>query len=238
MDENLYILVAAYEDEKKVLEEIIRQYLREEDLKYAYQNQKALMRVNKNIRTLKVLENPFFEIMEMQHRLIKYWEEQLAESQQNRHPTDYIIENLEHHKRELAKLEAEHLQSKPVKTVNAIDQAFSELFGCKIKYLKIHITRQEVFYFKFTYTRKKLQITIPFIKGLCKTWILNKQNVKALIILGFTLSKSGNRLSMSLKGDNEQILFGFKTLFSRIMFDVFHVSEFRDQSFIEYGPSV
>lgn len=237
MDENLYILMAAYEDEKKVLEEIIRQYLGEEDLKYAYQNQKALMRVNKNIHTLKVLENPFFEMMEMQRRLIKYWEEQLAESEQNRHPPDYIIENLEHHKRELSKLESAHPQSQQVETINTIDLAFSELFGYKIKYFKIHIMRREIFYFKFKFTRKTLQITIPFIKSLCQTWILNKQKVKALIILGFTLSKSGNRLSMSLKGDKDQLLFRFKTLFSRIMFDVFYVSEFRDQSAIEYGPS-
>jgi hypothetical protein len=238
MEENLRILMAAFEDEKKALEEVIQQYLSEDEFKYAYYHHKALMRLQKNIYTLKVFENPFLDFIEFNEKEVKFWEEHLKNAQLNGYPLDFIVKNLEHHKRQLAKFEEELLQSKQIKKENTIDQAFSELFGNRIKYFIIHLTRQEPLLFKFTFTRKTLQITMPLIKTLRKTWYLKKRNLKALIHLGFTLSKSGNNLKLSIKGDKDQIIAKFKVLFSRIVFDVFYVNEFKNQSAIEFGPPV
>lgn len=238
MDENFYILMAAYEDEKKALEEFIRQYLSEDEFKYAYYHQKALMRLKKNIYTLKVFENPFLYYMEFHEKTVKLWDDHLRKAEQNGYPKDFILNNLEHHKRELAKFEEKLLQSKQSITESTIDQAFSELFENRIKYFKIHLTRQEPLLFKFTFTRKTLHITMPLIKTFSKTWYLKKRNLKALIHLGFTLSKNGNNLKLSKKGDKDQIIAEFKVLFSRIVFDVFYVTEFKDQSVVEFGPPV
>ena len=237
MEENLHILMAAYEDEKKALEEIIRQYLSEDEFKYAYYHHKALMRLQKNIYTLKVFENPFLDYTEFHEKEVKFWEERLRNAEVNGYPMDFIVNNLEHHKRELAKFEEKLLLSKQVKTENTIDQAFSELFGQKIKYFKIHLTRKEAFYFKFTFTDKTLQIKMPFIDIIRKDYLRN-QTVKGLIRSGFTLSKKGTKLKLSLKGDQDQILSKFKVLFSRIVFEVLFVNEFRNQSAVEFGPPV
>ena len=131
MEENLHILMAAYEDEKKALEEIIRQYLSEDEFKYAYYHHKALMRLQKNIYTLKVFENPFLNFIEFHEKAVRIWEEHLRNAEVNGYPMDFIVNNLEHHKRELAKFEEKLLLSKQVKTENTIDRVFQNYSGRK-----------------------------------------------------------------------------------------------------------
>lgn len=237
IEEDLGILIAAYEDDKKELEEIIRQYLSEDDLEFAYYHHKALMIIKKNINTLKRIENPFYFLTELHQKAVKKWEDKLKEAEPIGLPTEFILLNIEHHKREIEKLETELMNSKQIQADNIIEQALSELFANKIKYFKVHLTRKEVFYFKFTFTRKSLNITIPFIKALLTNYI-RQQNVKGLINMGFVLSKSGNRLKITLTGDRDQILAKFKILFSRIIFDVLYITEFRNQGAIELGPLV
>ena len=78
---------------------------------------------------------------------------------------------------------------------------------------------------------------MPFIDIIRKNYLRN-QTVKRLIRLGFTLSKKGKKLTLFLTGDQDQILSKFKVLFSRIVFEVLFVNEFRNQSAVEFGPPV
>lgn len=84
----------SYEEERRNLEEFIRQFLSEDELKYAHYHHKALIRLNKNIGTLKTLENPIFYLTEMHQDMIRMWEENLKEAQLDGLPTDYISQNL------------------------------------------------------------------------------------------------------------------------------------------------
>jgi len=216
---------------------LIQVYLKEEEYRFAHYHQAALRRINKNIHTLRIFENPLLDKTEWHRKSLTIWEDMLGTVGLPDEQKLRILQQIEQEKDAFRKLEEASVQSKTIPPENTMDQALSDLFSHRIPYFKLHLTQKNTFYFKFRYAKRTLFITMPFIKNLTRRFHLNKKKIKALTILGFALSKGGNKLSKTLKGDTDEISKQAKVLLSRIVFDIFYVQEFDDQSAIEFGPS-
>jgi hypothetical protein len=237
MEETLRILISAYEEEKRTLESSIKQYLEEEEYILASYHRNAAHRVNRHLQILKSIDNPFAGKIKNLKAGLNQLENGLGHGDVF-YPREKMEESIRQIKELISQLEEKAKYSKLNIVDNIFDKAFDELFRRKIRYFKIHLNREAGFHFKISYSNKLLSLTFPNIRDLEKNQKLHYGQKGKLIAKGFILSKSGNRLSLVIPGDKNQIITKFNMLFSRIIFEVFISQNFEDRSAIEFGPSI
>ncbi len=238
MEENLRILLSAYEEEKNALKELLKQDLSEEEYLMAYYHKEALHRTDREIQILKGIDNPFADNISHCYSTARSYEIMLEGAKLMSHPTEGIYRMISHYKEQARQFEELTKQVKQRTPLNIIHHGFNQLFQRKIGYFIIYLNRETGLSIKLTCTNKKLLVVMPDIKKLQKAWIISHREIEAMERMDFRLSGKGNKLTRIIHGSSEQILSAFDFLISKIVFDIFYGKRSEDKGAVEFGPPV
>ena len=231
MDDQLKILITIYEKEKARLEKAIGECINDWEYLIAHYHSKALGKVNRELQTLKGLDDNLYEKKHLKKTTIESLEKMLNK-EDIIFTNDILLKIIEENKRELEKLN--QLPSKRTNESLLLENALIDLFNRKIKNLRLVLLKEKELFLMFHYSNKTLKVILPGIKKHISKWILSQDQLNSIEKLCFKLSKNENKLILIINGLQEKILQELKIILSRIVFQVFFYREFSNDSFLEY----
>ncbi len=104
----------------------------------------------------------------------------------------------------------------------------------KIKNLKLILKKADNLFLAFSYSKKTLKVTLPYVKQHSKKGLFYAENIGALKNLGFHLSENETKLTLSITGEKEEIISRLKRILSKIVFDIFRYKAFDEECCIQY----
>lgn len=235
MDSQLTLLISFYEEEKAQLQKDLEVYLIEKEYLMAHYKSAALGKVNRKLWVLHNMDDTLYSRKSLLRDRIEAMEKGMA-SEAFLNMQEVLNEQIKE-----SKIELEKLNQLPVEKVPAImgetflDKTLKRLLHKEIKNLKLVLNKNKDLHLRFSYTKSILNITIPDVHKHCKHFVIYEDNLVVLENLGFQLSASGNRLTLSLTGDKTEILSQVKVILCKIIFEIFALIGFRNESFLCYN---
>ncbi|TDO28048.1 hypothetical protein BC659_0106 [Sediminibacterium goheungense] len=235
VDSQLSLLISIYEEEKAQLQKDIEVYLSEKEYLMAHYKSEALYEVNRRLRKLHNLEDPLYDQKDSLQRRLKRVQKQ-RESETDPYMKDLLERWVREGQEELGKLHQVPIEQTPSSVPQTFfDETLERLLKKEIKNLKLVLSQQQNLILQFSYTKNTLNITMPDIHEHLKKWVFYEDQLTILKSLGFQLSASGNRLTLSLTGDKTEILSQVKVILCKIIFEIFALIGFRNESFLCYN---
>lgn len=233
MDNQLKLLIFLYEEEKLRLQKLIDECLVETEYLMAHYHSEALYQLNGRLQTLKNIDDKLFDEKDFRQRRIDGLQKRM-ETESSDYMKDYYVKDLQRSKDELEKLN--QIPKQPILPDNAtlFDETLKKLIDKKIKNLKLILKKADNLFLGFTYSKKTLKVTLPYVKQHIKKWILYDDNINSFKKLGFDLIENETKLTLKLTGDEEEILNKLKAILSKIVFEIFYFKEFDNESYIQF----
>jgi len=233
MDNQLKLLIFLYEEEKLRLQKLIDECLVETEYLMAHYHSEALYQLNGRLQTLKNIDDKLFDEKDFRQRRIDGLQKRM-EAESSDYMKDYYVKDLQRSKDELEKLN--QIPKQPMLPDNAtlFDETLKKLIDKKIKNLKLILKKADNLFLGFTYSKKTLKVTLPYVKQHIKKWILYDDNINSFKKLGFDLIENETKLTLTLTGDEEEILNKLKAILSKIVFEIFYFKEFDNESYIQF----
>ena len=233
MDNQLKLLIFLYEEEKLRLQKLIDECLVETEYLMAHYHSEALYQLNGRLQTLKNIDDKLFDEKDFRQRRIDGLQKRM-EAESSDYMKDYYVKDLQRSKDELEKLN--QIPKQPMLPDNAtlFDETLKKLIDKKIKNLKLILKKADNLFLGFTYSKKTLKVTLPYVKQHIKKWILYDDNINSFKKLGFDLIENETKLTLTLTGDEEEILNKLKAILSKIAFEIFYFKEFDNESYIQF----
>ncbi|MES2777818.1 MAG: hypothetical protein V4722_26800 [Bacteroidota bacterium] len=233
MDNQLNLLIALYEEEKDRLQELIRECISESEYLFAYYHSEALYQLSGKLQTLHNIEDKLYDEKEFRKRIINAFERRAETDGSNnmRECYDKVVE--------LTKEELRLLNLIPkVETFPGVetllDESLAKLLDKKIKDLKLILKKADNFFIGFSYSKKMLKVSLPYVKHHTIKRLLYEDHINSFKKLGFDLSVNETKLSLTLTGSKEDILSKLKIILAKIVFEIFHYKEFENESYIQF----
>jgi hypothetical protein len=225
-------LIAYCEEEKASLLKMIDDYLNEGEYQMAHFHQRALSRINRRLQTLKNISDKFYDEKRFKKDIIEDLENRLN-SGDFEYAKDSLVTEVEKKRQELERLNEQSKETRISHAVPAFDEALTSLFDRKIKRFKLILKRSDNLLLNFSYQKKVLKVTLPYIKNHKKRFVLYNGNISSFNHLGFILTENENKLVLRLTGNSQDVLSNLKIILSKIVFEVFYFREFDNESYIE-----
>lgn len=93
--------------------------------------------------------------------------------------------------------------------------------------------RSEGFALDMRRSRMGLNVSVPRLKSLRWTYLMDEERLNKLMTLGFRMTTDESKLTLSLSGEKTDVIAALKILLVRIAFEIFCFGEFGGESFIE-----
>ena len=142
---------------------MIDDYVKEGEYQMA-QHQRALSRINRRLQTLKNISDKFYDEKCFKKDIIEDLEDRLN-SGDFEYAKDYLITEVEKKRQELERLNEHSKETKISHGVPAFDKALSSLIERKIKSFKLILKKSDNLFLDFSYQRKTIKVTLPYIKS-------------------------------------------------------------------------
>ena len=235
MDNQLTILISVYEEEKARLQKLIDECVQESEYLYAHYHSQALDKITTTLHTLKNFEDRFYKEKDFRLERIAIWKQalSLAISDDMKEYYEMIIQMEEE---DLEKLNQISKQQAANPNSSIFDDALVKLVEKKIKNLKLILKKTDNFFLGFTYSTKKLKVSLPYVRQHKKKRLLDDESITSFQNLGFDLSQ--NKLTLILSGNKEDILHQLKVILSKIVFEIFHFKKFDKESYIQFTEKI
>jgi hypothetical protein len=233
VDNHLTLLISLYEEEKARLQKMIDRCLSDNEYLMAHYHWQAVCKLNGRVQVLKNINDKLFDEKYFRKEIIDRLQKQM-EAESSAYMKEHYSEELQ-----LAKKELEMLNQTPTPaTLSAketlLDEVLKKLVDKKIKNLKLILKKSDNLFLGFSYSNKVLKVTLTHIKQHIKRRILYGDNINAFKNLGFSLTESEAKLTLTLTGSKENILNRLKLILSKIVFEIFYFKEFDNESYIEF----
>ncbi len=233
MDNQLRLLISLYEEEKISLQKLIDDCLLEAEYLMAHYHSEALHQLNAKLRTLNNIDDKLYDEKYFRFRKINGLEK-LMETDSSDYMNEYYITELRQAREALAKLNQTPKQVTIPENLTLFDETLKKLVEKKIKNLKLILKKVDNLFLGFSYSKKLLKVTLPYVKSHTKKWKLSDDNINAFKKLGFALTENETKLTLTLTGDTEEILKRLNIILSKIIFEVFYFKEFDNVSYIQF----
>ncbi|GAO41371.1 hypothetical protein [Flavihumibacter petaseus] len=232
-EHGIEFLIAQYQEEQARLKVLINESMAADETLMAHYHAQALYLLNRKIQTLQTIEDRWhYEKLFLQSR-IHDWEEKLDQDLPE-YLRQYFNEVLQDNKAQLEKLLLAQRPKIPVGKENLFDQVLENLFARKIKNVRLFVKKSDNFYFRFSYSKDTLNVTLPNVKQLSKKDFLNEDYLEKFRLFGFSPADNGHMLTLTVSGNRNDLIKKVKTILSRIIFDVFYFVDFENESCFEY----
>lgn len=233
VDNQLKLLISLYEEEKIRLQKLIDECLVETEYLMAHYHSEALYQLNGRLQTLKNIDDKLFDEKDFRQRRIDGLQKRM-ETESSDYMKDYYMKDLQRAKDELEKLNQIPKQPTLPDNETLLDETLKKLIDKKIKNVKLILKKADNLLLGFTYSRKTLKVTLPYVKQHIKKWILYDDNINSFKNLGFDFRENETKLTLTLTGDKEEILNKLKAILSKIVFEIFYFKEFDNESYIQF----
>ncbi|HEY5465232.1 MAG TPA: hypothetical protein VIJ95_18365 [Hanamia sp.] len=217
MDNQLKLLISLYEEEKVRLQKLIDECLVETDYLLAHYHSQALYQLNGRLQTLKNIDDKLYDEKNFRQRRIDGLQKRI-ETESSDYIKEYYEKDLQRAKEELEKLNQIPKQAALPDNETLFDETLKKLVEKKIKNLKLILKKTDNLFLEFSYSRKILKVTLPYVKQHIKKWILYDDNINSFQNIGFDLTENEAKLTLTLTGDKEDILNRLKIILSKIIF--------------------
>ena len=233
MENQLKTLISLYEEEKTILEKLIKECLADEEYLMAHYHSSALYQINGRLQTLNNIDDNFYDDKQYKISRINILEQQI-ENTDSGYMKEYYFKELLKTKEELEKLKQIPIKVQQQDTHLILDKALVDLLDKKIKNLKLFLKKSDNFFLSFTCSSKTLKVIIPYVKQHLKKWRLHDENLETLRNIGFDMPANGTRLVLIISGDKQTILNQLKTILSKIIFEIFYYKEFDNECYLQF----
>lgn len=235
MENQLAILISTYEDERNRLQKMLTDYLNDFDTDYlsAHYCSIALSQNNYQLQILKHLEDPLYSEKLRHSGNISFYEKMMTD--------EFLGVSKEYYEQQIlkAKKEIECLNQIPKYEVNEdsssiIDEFLSKLLNNQLAKAELILNNSNNLSLQFRYIKRTVTLKIPFLKKHIAKQVLYEDRVISLKKIGFQITNDENNLVMLFAGEKEEILIRIKSVLAKIVFDVFHFSEFQNETFLKF----
>jgi hypothetical protein len=218
VNNQLKLLISLYEEEKIRLQKLIDECLLETEYLMAHYHSEALYQLNGRLQTLHNINDKLYDEKGISQRRINGLQKRIETE-----PTDYMKEyyekNLQRAKEELEKLNQIPKQATLSDNETLLDET---------------LKKADNLFLTFSYSKKILKVTLPYVKQHTKKWILYNANINSFKNLGFNLTENETKLILTLTGDKEGIINRLKIILAKIVFEIFYFKEFDNESYIQF----
>lgn len=233
MDYQLKLLISLYEEEKIRLQKLIDDSLAETEYLMAHYHSEALFQLNRRLQTLNNIDDKLYDEKDFLQRRICLLEKQI-ETESSEYLEEYYIKNLQQKIEELEKLNEIPKPPTLPESFTLLDETIKKLTEKKIKNLKLILKKADNLFVGFSFSKKVLKLTLPYVKQHTKKGILHEGNINSFKKPGFDLAENKTNLTLTLTGNKEEILKRVKIILSKIVFEIFFFKEFDNESYIEF----
>lgn len=233
MESQLKLLISLYEEEKVQLQKLIDECIAEREYLMAHYHSEALSQLNGRLQTLHNIDDKLYDEKDFKQRWIVGLQKQL-ESESSDHMKEYLEKRLQREKVELERLNQIPKQATHPDNKTLLDETLKKLVDKKIKNLSLILKKADNLFLRFSYSKKTLKVTLPNVKQHTKKCILYEDNISTLKNLGFDLVENETKLTLSLTGDKDDILYRVKIILAKIVFEIFYIKEFENESYIRF----
>jgi hypothetical protein len=232
MNNELSILIAYYEEEKNRLLGLLNGYLKESDYIAAHHSSKALHKVNHQLGIFYNLSDKLYHEKENLLWSIDSYEKQIESGLSEFDQTHYL-KIIQEEKVKLYKLNQLSANSNHEEE-DFLNKALIKLLDRKIKYFNLVLIKSKDIYFKFRLLKKQFVISLDNIKRHMKNYTLYEEQLKSLEYLGFEFSNNRDKLTLFVPYHGLHNTSSVKLILIKMVFEIFHFREFKDESYIEY----
>ena len=233
MDEPLKNLIALCEEEKIKLSKFIDECLAEGEYLMAHHHSGALHQLNRTLQTLHTFCDPLYNTKQFQLTNLRMWEKRIAEAE-NDVWKELYAKQIKLTEEIIAQLSNTQTQKEQPEAISFFDDTLINLFSNKIKNVRLTLNKTEKLHLAFVYTKNSLKVTLPYLKQHIRRFILYDENIMILQKFGFEIAASDTKLILILTGSKHEILESLKLILSKIVFEIFYVKEFENESYIEF----
>lgn len=237
MDNQLELLISLYEEEKVRLQKLIDECLVETEFLMGHYHSKALYHLNGKLQTLHNIDDKLYDEKDFRQRKIDGLQKRI-ETESSDFMKECYEKNLQRAKEELEKLNQIPKQATFPDNEILFDETFKRFVDREIKNLRLILKKADNLFLGFSYSKKMLKVTLPYVKQHVKKWILYDDNINSFKKLGFDLTENETKLTLTLTGDKENILNRLKIILSKIVFEIFYFKEFENESYIQFTDKV
>ena len=233
MSSQLKILISLLEEEKARLEKLIKEYLSESEYQMAHYHSNALAQIGSRLQTLHNIEDNLYDDKQWIQRRITILENEIETGDKD-YMKEFYSKQLLKEKAALEKLNQTPNNRLLSDAPSLFDNVLDRLVDKKVKNLKLILKKADNFFLTFSYSKRILKVTLPYVKQHLKNFTLYDESMQTLTNLGFDLTKNGSRLILSITGDKQHILYKLKIILSKIVFEIFYFKEFENESYIQF----
>ncbi len=233
VDNQLKLLISLYEEEKLRLHKLIDESLVESEYLMAHYHTQALYQLNGRLHALKNIDDKLFDEKYLIQRRIEGLQKRM-ETESSDFMKEYYFKDLQRAKGELEKLNQIPKQATIPDNDNLLDETLKKLVDKKIKNLKLILKKGDNLFLGFSYSKKTLKVTLPYVKQHIKKWVLYDDHINSFRNLGFDLIENETKLTLTLTGDKEDILNRLKVILSKIVFEILYFKKFGNESYIQF----
>jgi len=212
-------LIAFYELEKRNLQTLIEECVKDMDYQLAEYHFQALCLVNRKLQTLQNFTDPNYDEKEWVKRQISFYQREVANSGKD-YMQEFYNEKIKHFEANLFSLE--QLQTKNEKTGVEFDNLVYDLFEGLISGFTFHLKKEENLCLKFTKDNNYLFVSFPPFTEISE-YTFDEE--KHLYALGFYMNKEENCYQYKYDLKIFRNVRHIKTLVSRIVFDIFYFKD-------------
>jgi len=232
LDNKLKLLITTLETEKVNLQNCIDEYLAESEFLMAHYHRRALFQLNRQLLTLKNIDDRLYDDKMSLTSRINFLETYIKNEDVAK-LTNYFSEELKNAKEELETLN--QISSNNASSNSSIfNDAIDKLIGKKINKLKLILKKSNNLFFAFTYSQRTLKVSMPYLKQHIGSYIIHDENLEKLKGLGFKLADNQSKITLTLSGNKEDITNNLNQILSKIIYEVFYVKEFENESYIQF----
>lgn len=223
-------MIQELEKEQASLKRLIEDSVQNQEFLMAHFHAEALENINRQLQTLRNLEDKNFDNKRSIESSIRICERQLE--------LDHSDTFKRHLQSQILRLKQELDQLNERSKVGAIDSdiltKYLESFvRNKLKGIKVILRRSSSFIFLIKRHRSGVRIMIPNLKALRKNYIINDENIRHFYALGFVIDDRESRLTLILSRDKNDLLTALKKIMVKIVFEIFYFRNFAGDTFIE-----
>ncbi len=233
MENRIQLIIAQCEEEKLQLQQWIKEFLAESDYLAAHYHSQALYRLNHQLYTLRSIDDKLYEQKFFREHRIEGLK-RMVENEKFAHARDFFEQEILNTLKEIEDLNKTPSQEISKDDETILEQALKDLIDKKIKNFKLILNKKNNLLLRFSYSNKKLNVSLPYVKHHVKKFLLTDEKIDVLKRLGFDLSDNQTVFSLIINDEKEKIIVRLRSILVKIVFEVFHYKDFKNESYIQF----
>jgi hypothetical protein len=230
--DDLQTLIKELESEKAELLRLIDEAVKEQEFLSAHFHFEALGQVNRQLQTLKNLDDELYDKKHFLEIRIENAKKRLKDE------TDDFLRSIsnrsiEDNQQKLHELNQTPKRQRDINKKSLLPEYLEQFTKRKVAGLRIILSKKDSLLIELKNSKDGIKLTMPNVKKLTSKHLLTNKRLSKLRGLGFELDNRGDKATVILKWGKDDIENKIIRMISIIVFDVFYFKELGDEAAIE-----